>query len=179
MTNVELAILCLVAEKPRHGYEIEQVIEDRGMREWTEVGFSSIYYLLKKLEEKGLVIGEIQEHSGTGPVRKVFRVTREGRRTANAGILETLAEPIKLVSPLQIGLANLPGVDKAKAVGAMRTYAETLRERGENLREREEAQEPLPDHVRAMFSHSLALIEAERDWIADFIKGWESSNDED
>jgi DNA-binding PadR family transcriptional regulator len=48
MTNAELAILSLVVEKPRHGYQIEQVIEERGMREWTEVGFSSIYYLLKK-----------------------------------------------------------------------------------------------------------------------------------
>jgi DNA-binding PadR family transcriptional regulator len=43
MTNAELAILSLVAEQPRHGYEIEQVIEEREMREWTEIGFSSIY----------------------------------------------------------------------------------------------------------------------------------------
>ena len=50
MTNPELAILSLIAEKPRHGYDIEQVIEARGMREWTEIGFSSIYYLLNKLE---------------------------------------------------------------------------------------------------------------------------------
>ena len=28
MTKAELAILSLVAERPRHGYEIEQVIED-------------------------------------------------------------------------------------------------------------------------------------------------------
>ena len=51
MTNAELAILSLIGESPRHGYEIEQVIEARGMREWTEIGFSSIYYLLKKLEK--------------------------------------------------------------------------------------------------------------------------------
>jgi DNA-binding PadR family transcriptional regulator len=47
--------LTLVAERPRHGYEIERVIEERGMREWTEIGFSSIYYLLKKLEREGLI----------------------------------------------------------------------------------------------------------------------------
>ena len=51
MTNAELAILSLVAEQPRHGYEIENVIEQRGMRAWTEIGFSSIYYILKKLEK--------------------------------------------------------------------------------------------------------------------------------
>jgi DNA-binding PadR family transcriptional regulator len=31
MTNAELAILSLIAEKPHHGYEIEQVIDARGM----------------------------------------------------------------------------------------------------------------------------------------------------
>ena len=50
MTNAEFAILSLIVEQPRHGYEIEQVIEERGMRNWTEVGFSSIYYILNKLE---------------------------------------------------------------------------------------------------------------------------------
>ena len=44
MTNAELAVLSLVVEAPRHGYEIEQAIAERGMREWTEIGFSSIYY---------------------------------------------------------------------------------------------------------------------------------------
>ena len=42
MTPAELAVLGLIVEQPRHGYEIEKVIEDRGMREWTEIGFSTI-----------------------------------------------------------------------------------------------------------------------------------------
>jgi len=32
MTNAELAILSLVVEKSRHGYEIELVIEEREMQ---------------------------------------------------------------------------------------------------------------------------------------------------
>jgi len=31
MTNAELAVLSLIAEQPRHGYEIEQVIEERAL----------------------------------------------------------------------------------------------------------------------------------------------------
>ena len=53
VTEAELMILGLLAERPRHGYEIEEVIEARGMREWTAIGFSSIYYLLNKLEKGG------------------------------------------------------------------------------------------------------------------------------
>ena len=59
MTNAELVILSLIAERPRHGYQIEQVIEEREMREWTELGFSSIYYILNKLEGQGHIDSKI------------------------------------------------------------------------------------------------------------------------
>jgi DNA-binding PadR family transcriptional regulator len=54
LTDAELLLLGLVAEMPRHGYELDQVIQQRGMREWTEIGFSSIYFVLGKLEKLGL-----------------------------------------------------------------------------------------------------------------------------
>ena len=50
ISNAELALLSLIVEQPRHAYEIEQVIEERNMRYWTEIGFSSIYRLLSKQE---------------------------------------------------------------------------------------------------------------------------------
>ena len=58
LTDAQLLVLGLVAEMPRHGYELEQVIEQRGMREWTQIGFSSIYFVLGKLEKLGLVASE-------------------------------------------------------------------------------------------------------------------------
>jgi DNA-binding PadR family transcriptional regulator len=70
LTNAELAILSLIAEQPRHGYEIEGVIEARGMRDWTEIGFSSIYYLLNKLEKDGLVASQLTASRGRGPARE-------------------------------------------------------------------------------------------------------------
>ena len=66
LTNSELAILGLVAEHPRYGYQVEQDIAARGMREWTEIGFSSIYYVLNKLEAAGwLASGELYRRSRT------------------------------------------------------------------------------------------------------------------
>jgi len=84
MTNAELAILSLIAQQPRHGYEIEQVIEERGMRDWTEVGFSSIYYLLNKLEKDSLIEGHVESHVGQGPALP-DRLPRDprGKRDAN------------------------------------------------------------------------------------------------
>ena len=51
----EAAILGLLWEKPLYGYTIEKIIEERGMRHWTDIGFSSIYYVLKRLESRNLL----------------------------------------------------------------------------------------------------------------------------
>jgi DNA-binding PadR family transcriptional regulator len=169
MTNAELSILSLVAERPRHGYEIEQVIEERGMRDWTEIGFSSIYYLLKKLEKEGLVTAHLEE-AARGPARRVYSTTEAGREALVDGLLDVLSVPRRRRSPLQLGLANLPAIQPAEAVDALGQYQDALAQKEEYLRVRRQEQQPLPYFVDAMFDLSLTLIEAEKAWIAGFAK---------
>ena len=170
MTNAELAILSLIVEQPRYGYEIEKVIEERGMREWTEVGFSSIYYVLKKLEGAELVHGRLQQQAGRGPARKVYRVTDEGRAAWHEGTIEALSMPQRCYMPFQLGLANLPGLSRADGVTAVERYRERLAQQRDQLRARYQGEGfETPHHVRAMFELSLALIEAEIAWIEQFI----------
>jgi DNA-binding PadR family transcriptional regulator len=169
MTSAELSILSLVAERPRHGYEIENVIEERGMRDWTEIGFSSIYYLLKKLEKEGLIAGRLEE-AARGPARKVYSTTQAGYEALHAGLLDVLSVPRQCRSPLQLGLANLPGIAPAEALTALEQYHAALSEKEDYLQARWESQQPLPYFVDAMFDHSLTLIEAEKAWIARFME---------
>ncbi len=168
MTNAELAILSLVAEQPRHGYQIERVIEERGMREWTEIGFSSIYYLLKKLERQGLIESHLEE-AQRGPARKVYRPTPAGRQALDEGVLAALSVPGRCYPPIQLGLANLPIVPPARATAALRAYRRALAERLAHLRASQERQRPLPYFVEAMFDHSATMIQAERAWVDRFI----------
>lgn len=174
MTNAELAVLSLIVEQPRHGYEIEQVIEERGMRDWTEVGFSSIYYVLKKLEQAGLVEGRL-EPAGRGPARKVYRATPAGKRAMRAGALDALSTPHRCYPPLQLGLASLPGLPPAAAVAALRTYRDALAARLEYVRSRWDSRRPLPYFVDAMFDHSVTLLAAELGWIEKFIEQVEAN----
>ncbi|MHB1342351.1 MAG: hypothetical protein ACYC77_09450 [Coriobacteriia bacterium] len=39
MTSAELAVISLIVERPRHAYEIEQVIIERGMRQGVRHAF--------------------------------------------------------------------------------------------------------------------------------------------
>jgi len=168
MTSAELAILSLIAEKPRYGLEIENLIEERGMREWTEVGFSSIYYLLKKLEKAGLVESHMVQE-GRGPARKVYQLTPAGGQRLRAAVIEALSVPSHCYPLIQLGLANLLGVTTDQALAALRAYRDALAERLERVRARWESQHPLPYFVDAMFDYSLTMIQAEQAWIEKFI----------
>jgi DNA-binding PadR family transcriptional regulator len=171
MTNSEFAILSLVAEQPRYGYEIERVIEMRGMRDWTDIGFSSIYYLLNKLEKSGLIEGRLDSETGRGPSRKVYHITSSGQQAWYNAQLEALSVPQPCHPALQIGLSNLPAVDPNEAIAALRKYLGSLQELQSYLRQREQqGQALLPFHVSAMFDLSQRLLQAEAEWIAGFIQ---------
>ena len=173
MTPSELAVLGLIAEQPRHGYEIEKVIEDRGMREWTEIGFSSIYYLLKKLEKHGLVEGNIEPSVGRGPATRVYHLTEAGRLAWREALVDVLSVPRGANNPFLIGLANLPELSTAEALEALRTYRGELSKKWGQLVIRVDELRPLPQHVEAMFNYSLAMIEAEFNWVDGLIRQME------
>ncbi len=175
MTNAELAVLGLVVERPRHGYEIEQVIEERGMRDWTESGFSSIYYLLKKLEKEGLILGRLEE-AARGPARKVYQATTAGQEALRIGVLDALSVPRRCYSPLQLGLSHLPGIPPGEAVAALRQYREALVARLAHVQEQHKGLQPLPRFIQAMFEHSIIMIEAEIGWIDGFIEELEDEH---
>ena len=170
MTNAELAVLSLVAQQPRHGYEIEQVIEERGMRRWTEVGFSSIYFLLKKLERGAFIEGRL-EKTERGPARKVYMATPAGQEAFHAAIIEVLSVPQPSPRPLMLGLANLPSLSIEETLTALSQYREHLTEKREILRTAlDNKQHSHPYFVDAMFELGLMVMQAELEWVEKFTK---------
>ena len=170
MTNAELAILGLVIEQARHGYEIEQVIASRDMREWTEIGFSSIYYLLKKLQKNGMVRSRIDAANQQGPARTVYEATADGLTAWQQAMLSVLATPQPHFDPFQLGLSNLPALAPDAALTALNQRRDSLQQTLTRLRARHaESQSFAPPHVSAMFELSLVQIEAELHWLNAFI----------
>jgi DNA-binding PadR family transcriptional regulator len=166
VTNAELAILSLVVEQPRHGYDIEQTIVERNMRDWTDVGFSSIYYLLGKLEKAGQVESRRVPAPGSGPARRVYSATDTGVAAMQEQAIQALAGPARQHSSFQLGLAVLPMLDADQITAALAGHEADLEGQLEMLRGRRD--EVLPFHVWAMFDLGIAQLEAELEWIRRF-----------
>ncbi len=170
MKNSDLAILGLIVERPLHGYHIEQVIEERNMREWTEIGFSSIYYILKRLEDQGYIRARTEQPEGKGPARKVYRLTRSGRDAWHRATLEALSTPKGGDLSFLLGMVGLPGIPKSEAILALRSYAERLSERRDRVADRwREAGDDLPVALDGLFDYSVQLAQAEIEWVQGFI----------
>ena len=168
LTPAELTLLGLLVERPRHGYELEEVISARGMREWTTIGFSSIYYVLGKLRDRGLVTEVESQHSGRGRARKVFAPTAAGRSACADATEAALAELRPTLPPVLVGLANLPVLSPERVESALTQRAESLAERIAAVSEASATQTELPDFVRAIFDHALSQLHAEQAWLSTY-----------
>ena len=76
--SAELMILALLDGRPRHGYEISQVIEQRSGGD-VRFKVASLYPLLYRLERRGWISGQWVEKEGQRR-RRYYRLTREGRK---------------------------------------------------------------------------------------------------
>jgi DNA-binding PadR family transcriptional regulator len=163
LTDAELLVLGLVSEMPRHGYELEQVIEQRGMREWTQIGFSSIYFVLGKLEKLELVASKKPVGA---KARKVFRVTDAGRATLVQQSLAALRTVHPSFASVLLGMAHWPVLERDAALGALKERGAAVEAELKRLGDILFAQQPLPDFVEALFDYALGQLRAEADWVA-------------
>jgi DNA-binding PadR family transcriptional regulator len=169
MSPAQLAILGLLAEQPRHGYGIEQLIEQRGMRNWTPIGFSSIYHLLDELVAAGLATAHLEPAPGRGKQRKVHSMTPKGRRVWESETLAALRDTRRDPSDFLIALSVLPLLDSAEVTAALAARLAAIDAGLRDLERDRGAVEPVPDHVGAMFDFTCTRVLAERDWLREFV----------
>src|SRR5262245_23637398 len=162
LTDAELLVLGLVAEMPRHGYELEQVIAQRGMREWTQIGFSSIYFVLGKLEKSGLVVAGT---SAARHARKAYSITPAGREALGAQTLEALRSFRPTYSSVLPGMIHWPAVPREAALGALEARGEAVSQEMQRLERVRLERQPQPDFIEAIFDFTAGLLAAEKSWI--------------
>jgi DNA-binding PadR family transcriptional regulator len=92
--------LRLIDEKPMHGYQLMEELNKRGLAPPDKIEPGAIYTALRRMEHKGLLTSKWEEKE-TGPDRRVYTLTEEGRR-----ILKTGLEAVKLQKVVLDDLTN-------------------------------------------------------------------------
>ena len=162
LQDSELLILGLIAEMPRHGYELEQVIEQRAMREWTRIGFSSIYYVLGKLENRGLIVAEIPVNN---KARKRYNLTEKGKEVLIDQTLTTLKTVQPTYPSLLLGMIHLSVLTRDQVLDALKTRKDAVRAELERIEGIHFKQQPVPDYIDAIFEFSIGQLQTEMEWV--------------
>jgi len=162
LTDGELTVLGLLVEQPRHGYELERVIEERGVRAWTALGFSSIYYVLEKLAKRGLI--EATGAPASGKSRITFRATGPGLELCSAATRDALTMLTPVHARVLIGMANSPGLPDADVATGLTRRLTALREQLADVRAARSRQEPLPAAASSIFDYGEAMLAADIGW---------------
>jgi len=125
--RTEYAILGLLAQGPKSGYDINQVVEERLAHFWHE-SLGHIYPILKRLRERGWVERRVEE-GRAGPPRHEHSLTPEGREALEGWFREPLEPtPPRNELLLRVFLGHL-----ADPADLIRTVSEYRDERARSL----------------------------------------------
>ncbi|NMB54620.1 MAG: PadR family transcriptional regulator [Leptolinea sp.] len=176
LSNLEFAILSLVAEKPVHGYQLEQLIIKRGMRSWTDIGFSSIYHVLRKLQGSNVLTCQ-NETPGDRPTRKRYSITPAGLALLHDETLLRLSAPQLCTGDFDLALGCLPLLTKEETNTALMANRERLVNQIKVVEQEKEKQASFtPPHVATLFDHTLYEMRSELNWISHFLRSKEIEN---
>ena len=170
-SDADIVVLSLLAEQPRHGYDLDRVIEQRGYRQWTSLAFSSVYYLLKRLSERGLLEPD-EDSQGR---RTVFRVTEAGHRELRQAAGERVLAPAPPSAGVLPALNAYSRLDDPALAALLVHRAEALLGRLDELRAlRAQVDE---EHALAIFDYEILRQEADLAWTRSLLKKADSDED--
>lgn len=82
---IQFLLLRLLDEEPMHGYQLMEVLEDRGYVRSGRFETGSVYTILNRMEERGL-LSSTRGTSETGRVRRIYGITQAGRDALKRGL---------------------------------------------------------------------------------------------
>ena len=165
-------LLGLVAEIPSHAYNINQRIEERGMRDWTNIGKSSIYNIITKLEEDGLVESYTEEVDNR--IRKIYTITNYGNEILRNKAYKVLSEFIgKKDEDFYVAFSMLPILAKEQQINAITKSLKKIKSNKKGLEKMLKVNSHMPLNVRGLFVHPIKILETDiefLEWVLEEIK---------
>jgi DNA-binding PadR family transcriptional regulator len=104
------------------GKEIDGILDLQGTRAWVDIGSSSVYNCLSRLEQYDYVRSEQSKREGHGV--KLYFLTKQGLDTLEKELMHRLSAHKKSQNELDIGISNLPLLKKEDVLKSLRAYME-------------------------------------------------------
>ena len=177
--SVQLVILGLLTEKPRHGYELRQEVERRLYATYINLSGGSLYYNLGQLERSGYAQKAWAEQKGRYPTRQVYQITPAGSEYLQTELRRLLFDTEareKLFDPLNAALAFGHSMDTNELRDALTTQLKWAQKRAEWVIEQRTywRTQDISLTQAKIIEHGLAHLQAEIGWLEKFLQDLEA-----
>jgi len=162
-----LAVLATLSEEPMHPYRITQVLRERGKEHSIRLNWGSLYSVIASLEKNGLIEATHSERAGSRPERTVYAVTDAGREAALSWLRRIIEVPAKEYPDFEAGLSLIMLLGPDEAAALLTRRLEGLDARIADARAAQDL--PLPEIFLVEARFELAMLEAERAFVADLV----------
>ena len=194
LPSTYLAVLTIIGGGAEYGYEVNNIIEQFGYREWVDLRFSSVYKALSELEKRGLIEG-VKKDAKVRTSKKTYKLTRKGRNVLTNQIRMCLTNPPRPKTLFDLGVSAMNLLTKEEVLDALETHKSNL-EQGlrflesnvHNFDNIERLRRDAPDSmvggvtaqeydnmdnigaVRALFDRPAWSVRCQIKWLESFIK---------
>ncbi|MFX1379678.1 MAG: PadR family transcriptional regulator [Promethearchaeota archaeon] len=168
-------ILGLINEKMHeggcHAYDINKRIEERGMRDWTNIGvdfsFSTIYRTLDRLENDELV--ESFEEEIDNRIRKNYKITEFGYDILKKKVYDVLYNYIgKMDEDFYVAFSMFPILSLEEQIEAFSHALQIIKLHRKELKQMLDAMllnfSRIPINVTGLFIHPIKILETDEDF---------------
>jgi len=172
LSHKQFVVLGLIAETPSHAYNINQRIEERGMRDWTAIGKSSIYRIIIELEDTKLV--EYYEEEVDHRKRKVYTITDYGAKILKEKVYNVIKGFMgRNDEDFYVAFSMLPLLDTEQLIEAFSYSIETMKKHMVELENMLNTNPNYPINVSGLFIHPIKILETDisfMEWAIENIK---------
>jgi len=170
MIENELILLGLLKESPKHGYEIKRRIEEI-LFLFAGVDQKSIYYPLRILEKRGLVVKRSGKE-GKRPERFVYELTESGKAYFEELLSKSFLNFKRPQFSLDLSLYFLKFADPKIARRRLRGRIFILNKLCKSLRQllAKQQKDSTPTSLARISEHNLKMLEAESSFLKNLIK---------
>jgi DNA-binding PadR family transcriptional regulator len=166
-TLLALAILELLAEGPKHPYEMRQHMHQRGTERAIPTKAASVYDTVERLTQAGFIEPVLVNREGRRPERTIYCLTAAGADELESWLRRLIEEPSREYPRFGAALMFLGALRrKEEAIKALERRAEAFEEEIENV---DAMLRGLPPFLPRLFAvedeYTQAMRRAELEWI--------------
>ena len=166
-TLLALAILELLAEGPKHPYEMKQHMHQRGTERAIPTKAASIYDTVERLTRAGFIEPLLTNRDGRRPERTIYRLTGAGADELESWLRQLIEEPSREYPRFGAALMFLGALRrKEEAIKALELRAAAFEEEIENVDSMLRGLSPLLPRLFAIEDeYTQAMRRAELEWL--------------